>query len=177
MKNSFLNSSRFVILLFLQLLIFNNINLFGYLNPYPYLLFILLFPINSSKSILLVASFGMGLILDMFYNSGGIHALASISLAYLRPSLFKFAFGLSYEYQTVKIADKISSERITLLLIAIFIHHFILFFFEYFRLDLFLSILMKSVASTLFTFIICLLILFIIKPNKRWEKFYCLQLL
>lgn len=167
MKNSFLNSSRFIVFLCLQLLIFNNINLFGYLNPYPYLLFILLYPINSNKWILLIMSFTIGIILDMFYNSGGIHALASVILAYIRPSLFKFAFGLSYEYQTVKIADKISSERITLLLIAIFIHHFFLFSFEYFRLNLLFSILIKSLASTIFTFIVCLLILFIIKPNKR----------
>jgi hypothetical protein len=103
----------------------------------------------------------------MFFNSGGIHTMASLILAYVRPSLFKFAFGLSYEYQTVKIADKISPERITLLLLAIFIHHFILFFFEYFRLDLILTILTRTLFSTLFTFTICLLTIYIIKPSKR----------
>ena len=117
----------------LQILIFNNINLFGYLNPYPYVLFILLYPVNSNKSLLLLSSFTLGILIDMFANSGGVHATAAVILAYIRPSLFKFAFGLSYEYQTVKIADKISPERITLLLLAIFIHHFILFFFEFFR--------------------------------------------
>ena len=109
----------------------------------------------------------MGLLLDMFCNSGGIHAMASLILAYIRPSLFKFAFGLSYEYQTVKIADKITPERITLLLLAIFIHHFVLFFFEYFRLDQILTVLMRTLSSSLFTFVICLLTLFIIKPSKR----------
>jgi hypothetical protein len=109
----------------------------------------------------------MGILLDMFCNSGGIHTIASLILAYIRPSLFKFAFGLSYEYQTVKIADKISPERITLLLLAIFIHHFILFFFEYFRFDLLLTILSRSLTSTLFTFIICLLTIYLIKPSNR----------
>ncbi|WP_349678558.1 hypothetical protein [Flavobacterium sp. UBA6195] len=93
--------------------------------------------------------------------------MASLILAYIRPSLFKFAFGLSYEYQTVKIADKISPERITLLLLAIFVHHFILFFFEYFRFDLIFTILTRTLFGTLFTFTICLLIIYIIKPNKR----------
>jgi len=167
-NNNILNSIRFVVFLLLQILIFNNINLFGYLNPYPYVLFILLFPVNSNKSVLLLSSFALGITLDMFANSDGIHAAASVILAYIRPSLFKFAFGLSYEYQTVKIADKISPERITLLLLAIFIHHFILFFFEYFRIDLILTVLSRTLFSTLFTFVISLLIIYLIKPsNKR----------
>lgn len=167
MNNNILNSIRFVVFLALQILLFNNINLFGYLNPYPYILFILLYPVNSNKAVLLLSSFAMGILLDMFCNSGGIHTMASITLAYFRPSLFKFAFGLSYEYQTVKIADKITPERITLLLLAIFIHHFILFFFEFLRLDLIFDILKRTLLSTLFTFIISLLIIYLIKPNKR----------
>lgn len=167
MNNSILNSIRFVVFLLLQFLIFNNINLFGYLNPYPYILFILLYPVNSNKSVLLLASFTMGILLDMFCNSGGIHTISSLILAYVRPTLFKFSFGLSYEYQTVKIADKISPERITLLLLAIFIHHFVLFFFEYFRIDLIFTILSRTLFSTLFTFTICLLTLYLIKPSKR----------
>ena len=167
MNNSILNSIRFVVFLALQVLIFNNINLFGYLNPYPYVLFILLYPVNSNKSVLLLGSFAMGILLDMFCNSGGIHTMSSLILAYVRPTLFKFSFGLSYEYQTVKIADKISPERITLLLLAIFIHLFVMFFFEYYRFDLILTILTRTLFSTLFTFIICLLTLFIIKPSRR----------
>jgi len=166
-NNNILNSIRFVVFLALQILLFNNINLFGYLNPYPYVLFIILYPVNSNKTILLLSSFAMGILLDMFSNSGGIHALASITLAYYRPALFKFAFGLSYEYQTVKIADKISPERITLLLLALFIHHFILFFFEFLRIDLFFDVLIRTVLSTAFTFVISLLIIYLIKPNKR----------
>ncbi len=167
MNNSLLNSIRFIVFLSLQVLIFNNINLFGYINPYPYVLFIILYPVNSNKSVLLLGSFFLGLLLDIFCDSGGVHTTASIVLAFLRPTLFKFSFGLSYEYQTVKIADKMSPERITLLLLAILIHHFILFYLEYFRLGLLFTILSRTVVSTLFTFTICLLIVYLIKPNKR----------
>ncbi len=167
MNSNILNSIRFLVFLTLQILIFNNINLFGYLNPYPYILFILLFPVNSNKSVVLLSSFSLGILIDMFANSGGIHTMASLILAYIRPSLFKFAFGLSYEYQTVKIADKISPERITLLLLAIVIHHFILFFFEFFRFDLIVTVLFRTLLSSLFTFTISILIIYLIKPNKR----------
>lgn len=161
------NIIRFFVLLFLQVLLFNNINLFGFLNPYPYLLFILLYPVNGNRSVLLLTSFLLGLFLDMFLNSGGIHAAASVVLAFIRPSLFRFSFGLSYEYQTIKIADKISSERITFLILSIFIHHLVLFLLEFFRLNLFVDIIWKTVTTTLFTFIISLLIIYLIKPNKR----------
>lgn len=156
-----------MVFLLLQIFIFNKINLFGYLNPYPYIFFILLYPVNNNKSVLLLSSFFMGIIIDMFANSGGIHALASIILVYIRPALFKFAFGVSYEYQTVKFADKISPERITLLLLAIFIHHFILFFFEFFRIDLIITVLLRSLANTLVTFVFSVLILYLIKPIKK----------
>lgn len=156
-----------MILLSLQVLIFNNIDLLGYINPYPYVLFILLYPVNGNKNILLISSFMLGLLLDMFCNSGGIHAMASLILAFVRPSLFRFSFGLSYEYQTVKIADKISTERITFILFSIFIHHFVLFTFELFRINLFFDIISRTLLTTLLTFAFCLLIIYLIKPSKR----------
>ncbi len=167
MNNNLLNIFRFVILLTIQILIFNNINLFGYINPYPYLLFILLYPVNGNRSVLLLSSFLIGLLLDMFLNSGGVHATASLVLAFVRPSLFKFSFGLSYEYQTVKIADKISPERITFLFLAVIIHHFILFSLEYYRLSLIFDVFIRTLYTSLFTLLFCLLIIYLIKPSKR----------
>jgi hypothetical protein len=151
----------------LQLLLFNNIDFMGYLNPFPYVLYIILFPVNGNKPTLLVTSFLLGLFLDMFTNSGGVHATASLFLAYVRPSLFKFSFGLSYEYQTVKIADKITPERISFLILAIFIHHLVLFLLEFFRLSLIVSVIGRTFLATIFTFFMCLLIIYLIKPNKR----------
>lgn len=142
-------------------------NVFGYLNPFPYILFILLYPVNGNKSILLLSSFLLGLTLDMFCNSGGIHAAAATIIAFIRPSLFKFSFGLSYEYQTIRIVDKISSERITFLISSIFIHHFVMFSLEYFRFSLILNVFLKTLLSTFFTCIVCLILIFLIKPNKR----------
>lgn len=167
MNSTIINIVRFVILLFLQVIIFNNIDLFGYINPFPYVLYILLFPVNGNKTILLVSSFLLGLLLDMFCNSGGVHAAAALTLAYVRPNLFKFSFGLSYEYQTVKIADKISAERISFLLLSIFIHHFVLFLLEFFRPSLFFSIISRTLITTVFTLVLCLLIIYLIKPSKR----------
>jgi rod shape-determining protein MreD len=122
-----INIVRFILLIALQILLFNNINFLGYINPYPYILFILLYPANSNKTGLLVASFLLGLAVDMFSNSGGVHAAASLILAFFRPSIFKFSFGLSYEYQTVKINDVLTPQRFSFILIAVLLHHFVLF--------------------------------------------------
>ncbi|RRJ93745.1 rod shape-determining protein MreD [Flavobacterium macacae] len=162
-----LNIARFVLLLAAQVLIFNEIDFWGYVNPYPYILFILLFPVNGNKSALLTASFFLGIVMDMFCDSGGIHATACVVLAYVRPTFFKFSFGVSYEYQTVKINDKLTPERFSFLLISVFTHHIILFLLEIFKLNFILDILLRTVSSSIFTLILCIIIIYIFKPSTK----------
>ena len=161
------NIARFILLLAAQVLIFNNMNFLGYINPYPYLLFIILYPVNGNKYGLLLSSFLLGIILDMFCNSGGVHAAACLALAYYRTYIFKFSFGLSYEYQTVRINDILTPERFSFILFSVVLHHLSLFLLEVFRLNFLWEILLKTILSTVFTIIICIIIIYIIKPSKR----------
>ena len=163
----FLNIFRFILLLAVQIIVFNNMNFLGFISPYPYLLFIILYPINSNKSGLLAASFFLGLCMDMFSNSGGFHTAACVILAYYRPYLFKFAFGLSYEYQTIKLNDVLTPERFFFFFLSVLIHHLILFTLESFKFTLILDILLRTVLSSVFTLIICIIIIYLTKPNKR----------
>ncbi|WP_293870820.1 rod shape-determining protein MreD [Flavobacterium sp.] len=161
------NIARFILLLAAQVLLFNRMDLFGYINPFPYVLFIILYPVNGNKTGLLVASFLLGLLMDMFWNSGGVHAAACVILAYYRPAIFKFSFGLSYEYQTVKLNDVLTPERFSFILIAVVIHHFVLFILEVFKISFVWDILLRTFLSTLFTILTSIIIIYIIKPNKR----------
>lgn len=163
----FVNIFRFILFLTAQIVIFNNMNFLGYISPFPYILFIILYPVNGNKTGLVLASFLLGLILDTFSDSGGIHTIACITLAYYRPYLFKFAFGLSYEYQTIKLNDVLTPERFTFILLSVTIHHFILFALEAFRISFFWEILLRTILSTIFTILICIIIIYLIKPNKR----------
>jgi rod shape-determining protein MreD len=142
-------------------------NLLGYVSPFPYILFIILYPVNGNKSALLASSFLLGIIMDLFSNSGGTHATACIILAYLRPTLFKFAFGLSYEYQTIKLNEVLTPQRFTFILLSVVIHHFTLFLLEAFQLSFIVDTLLTVLLSTTFTIIICIIIIYLIKPNKR----------
>jgi rod shape-determining protein MreD len=161
------NTARFILLLAAQVLIFNRIDLFGFINPFPYMLFIILYPVNGNKSGLLLASFFLGLLMDMFWNSGGVHAAACLLLAYYRPAIFKFSFGLSYEYQTIKLNDVLTPERFSFILIAVVLHHVVLFVLEIFNINFLWEILVRTILSTIFTIITCIIIIYIIKPSKR----------
>ena len=161
------NIFRFVLLLAVQIIIFNNMNFLGYISPFPYILFIILYPVNGNKSGLLIASFFLGLIMDMFSNSGGIHTTACLVLAYFRPFIFKFSFGLSYEYQTIKLNEVLTPERFSFILLSVLIHHLILFIFEAFQFSFILDILLRTLLSTVLTLLLSITIIYLIKPNKR----------
>ena len=168
MNSALLNNiARFILLLAAQIVIFNNFNLFGFLTPFPYVLFIILYPVNANKSGLLVASFLLGITMDLFSNSGGVHAGACLILAYFRPSIFKFAFGLSYEYQTVRLNDVLTPERFSFILMAVAIHHAILFILEFFSFFLIWEIIYRTLLTTVFTIIVSIIIIYLIKPNRR----------
>ncbi|MEZ7500002.1 rod shape-determining protein MreD [Flavobacterium sp. Arc3] len=161
------NIFRFILLLAVQIVIFNNMNFLGFIMPLPYMLFIILYPVNGNRTGLLLSSFLLGLTMDVFSNSGGVHATACLTLAYLRPSIFKFSFGISYEYQTIKLNDVLTPERFSFILISVIIHHFTLFILEAFQVSFFWDILIRTLLSTVFTIISCIIIIYLIKPNKR----------
>jgi rod shape-determining protein MreD len=160
------NIFRFIMLLAIQVVIFNNMNFLGYISPFPYILYIILYPVNSNKSGLIISSFLLGLTMDMFCNSGGIHATACVILAYYRPYIFKFSFGLSYEYQTIKLNESLTPERFSFILVSVLLH-IILFILEAFQFKFIWDILLRTLFSSIFTIIISIIIIYLIKPNRR----------
>ena len=161
------NSARFLLLLAAQVIIFDNLNFFGYINPYPYLLFIILYPVNGNRYGLLISSFFLGLMVDMFSNSGGVHAAACIVLAYFRPYIFKFSFGLSYEYQTVRLNDVLTTERFSFILLSVAIHHLTLFLLEVFKINFIWDIILRTLFSAVFTIIFTIILIYLFKPARR----------
>jgi hypothetical protein len=160
------NIARFILLLAAQVIIFNNMDFWGFITPFPYILFIMLYPVDGNKLGLLAASFLLGLTMDMFCNSGGVHAAACIILAYVRPAIFKFSFGLSYEYQTIKINDVLTPERFSFILLSVVIHHAILFVLEIWFASIW-GIFLRTICSTVFTIILCIILIYIFKPSRR----------
>jgi rod shape-determining protein MreD len=75
----------FISLVLLQVLLFNNIQFSGYINPYVYIMFILLLPIEIPSWLLLILSFSIGMIIDFFSGSPGIHTSATVLSGFVRP--------------------------------------------------------------------------------------------
>src|SRR5210317_1030582 len=97
-----INIVRFIALVLIQALVLNHINFLSYINPYVYILFIILFPIKNNRLLFIFIAFLLGLTVDLFSDSGGIHAAACVTIAYIRPVVLKFCFGMIYEHQTIK---------------------------------------------------------------------------
>ncbi|WP_296313427.1 rod shape-determining protein MreD [Winogradskyella sp. UBA3174] len=158
---------RFILLLLVQVLICNNINFLGYVNPYVYIVFILLFPIRDTRLTLLLVSFLLGMLVDMFSDSGGVHAAASVALAYSRPVILKSSFGMLYEHQSIKFSNTDIGNLITYVTLATILHHFILFALEIFNISSVILILKKTLFSTIFTVIVSVLIIILFSRNRK----------
>lgn len=170
MSNNFLKYIwQFVLVILLQVLIFNNLNLGGYINAFPYIYFIVILPISIGRVQLLFIGFALGLIIDIFSNTGGIHAAASTLIAFYRPLYLK-AQSPREGYELAALPH-IKSFGITWFVpyaaLLVFIHHLALFYLEIFRLSEFFHTLLKVVLSSLVTFFFLLLAEYLFVRNKR----------
>ena len=75
----------FLVSVLVQVLIMNNMQFSRFVNPYFYVLFILLLPINFPRYLLLILGFVLGITIDVFSNTPGIHASSAVFMAFLRP--------------------------------------------------------------------------------------------
>lgn len=150
----FWNSVRFIVAVLVQVLICNHIDFMGYINPLVYIYFILLFPFNSNRSLFLVTAFLLGLTIDMFSDTGGANAAACVIIAYIRPLVLRFAFGISYEHQSVKLENTAFGQRMVYIVILTFVHHFFMFLLEIFNISNILLVLRNTLFFGIFTILV-----------------------
>ena len=79
----------FVLLVLLQVVFFNNIQFSGYINPYVYLMFILLLPFEIPAWLVLLLSYSMGITIDFFSGTPGIHTSATVLAGFVRPYVLR----------------------------------------------------------------------------------------
>lgn len=161
------NIFRFVFLVLLQGLVLSRINLFGYINPYFYVLFILLLPIKMKQTKVLFWSFLLGLCVDFFAYSGGVHAAACLVIAYLRPAFLRLSFGVSYESQTMKLQNTSLGVRLQYISLMVMVHHFVLFSLEVFNFAHIFVILKRTLLSGLLSTILLFLSMIVFVRHKK----------
>lgn len=153
------NMARALFLIVLQVFILNNIGLGGYINPYLYILIILLLPLETPAWLTQIISLLVGLIIDMIVETPGMHASATIFIGFIRPFLLKYiaprdgydpdarptikSLGLSWFFKYA--------------LIITTSHHLILFFVESFNITNITHTILRVILSIIFTMILIVL--------------------
>jgi rod shape-determining protein MreD len=159
------NIFRFILLVLFQVLVLNNIQFLGYINPYVYILFILALPVQTPRWFALVLAFGLGLTIDAFSNTMGMHALAAVMVAFLRNGTIKLFTAIEEGNNPTPSFHTFGvSAYVKYVVLLIFVHHATLFLLEAFSFYHFWLLLAKIVLSS---FVTVLLVLGIQSLNKK----------
>jgi rod shape-determining protein MreD len=162
------NILRFFLLVAIQILILNHIRLSGYINPYLYVLFILMLPFETPNWLVMVLGFLIGLTVDVFADSPGMHAAAATFMGYCRPFVLKIIKPRDgYEFTLKPTLNHMGiSWFLTYAGILVFLHHFVYFFIEIFRFSELISILVRVSLSSVFTLLLVIFSQLLFTKNK-----------
>lgn len=146
---------QFVFWMALQILVLNHLHVWGYLNPYPYVFFLLILPPKTPALQLMLMGFGMGLTLDFFSDSGGAHAAAATLIAYLRPQLIRLVTSRPLEeIGRLNLYSLSWSNFLVYAGMSLLLHHFVLFLLDAFQWEGWYWLLIQALASALFSLLI-----------------------
>ncbi|PIB26292.1 rod shape-determining protein MreD [Maribacter sp. 4G9] len=163
----FINILRFVLLILVQVLVFNRLNFFGYINPMVYVLFLYWYPIKKNRTTFILICFLLGLFIDIFSDTLALNAAATVTIAYLRPSIMRFVFGVNYEFQSFKLNSSTKAQQFTFLALLIVTHHIIYFTLEIFSFANVLLIFKKSITIGAASILLCLLFSSLFSTRKE----------
>ncbi|NSW44681.1 MAG: rod shape-determining protein MreD [Bacteroidales bacterium] len=170
MPNSILSHIiRFILLVLLQVFVFNNILFFNIINPFVYIYFLILLPFELPPVIIVLLGFLIGITIDFFSGTIAIHALASTVAGYARPFVLKlFSPHDGYEKNTNPTIAYYDIEWwIKYALFITFIHHSVLFIVESFHLNYLIFTLTKIILSSLITIIIMVLMQYFFHKHSK----------
>ena len=167
MNSTLNNGLLFIILLLLQVFVLNNIHFLGFINPYLYIAFVFLFPLRENRFSFLFFSFLLGLCIDFFSDSGGIHAFSILLIAYLRLFFIKVYFRkLPADYDFFNLRSEAFSKVFNYVVTLTVIHHLVYFSFINFSFQNISMVLLNTLYSSIFTLILFFLGTFIFTKSQ-----------
>ncbi len=159
----------FFIYLLLQVMLLKNFVLFNTAFCFFYVAFILLLPIETNTLALMVIGFVLGFLIDIFYDSLGIHASTLVLIAYLR-NYWLSAITPQGGYDAGS-GPTLAVNGVQWFLVytlpLIFLHHFALFFVEAGGFSVFWYTMLKVIGSLLFTMTVIILIQYLSTDRRR----------
>lgn len=163
---------RFILILLVQVLILKRIDLsyqnFNYIHIFIYPLFLLMLPFNFSKFLYLILAFVMGISVDIFYHSLGVHAFAAVFMAFLRPQVLRIIEPREgYNKDSTPSLSGLGFAWVfiysTLLL---FVHHIVYFSMEVFSPQYPIEIILRTIFSFIVSLTLIMLVHFIFRPKS-----------
>jgi len=165
-----LNLLRFITLVFIQVFLLKNISLYDLSTPYLYILFILILPFETPNLLLFPLAFILGLTIDAFYDTPGLHAMACVLLAFVRILFISITVQKEGFDNEPEPTLSLMGFRwfFTYTLILTLFHHFFLFILEVFRFSEIQYTLARALLSSIFTvFLILISGLLFYKSKER----------
>ena len=146
-----------------------HINLTTYVVLFPYVLVIILLPFQTPKLVLLFTSFILGCTIDFFYDSSGLHASACTLMAFARYYILKYMSPREgYDAILKPTVDDMGLQWfITFAGSLVLIHHFFFFYLEVFRFSEFFRTFLRSILSSIGTFLFIYLIQFLFFTKRK----------
>lgn len=143
------------LLALLQVFVLNNVLFFGYINPYLYIAFVFFFPLKEGRFFFLFTAFLLGLFVDVFSDSGGIHAFSILTIAYVRLFFVKLYFRkTSVDYPFFNLQKETFGKIFNFTITLTVIHHLILFSLDNFSFHNFYDVMLNTLYSSIFTLVL-----------------------
>jgi len=164
-----INIIRFFVLVFMQVFLLKNVTLYNLSTPYFYIMFILLLPFETPNLLLFALAFILGLTIDAFYDTPGLHAASCVLLAFVRILFISITVqkeGFDNEPEPT-MSNMGFRWFFTYALVLTLFHHFFLFNLEVFRFSEIPYTLTRFVLSSIFTVFLMLLTGFLFYRRKE----------
>ena len=146
-------SGFFILLILLQLLVFNTIQFSGYVNPYVYVMLIIILPLSMPSWIVLIIAFLAGFIIDAFSGTMGVHTFATVMAGFVRPWII--SLNMTHEAADPDTSPSVQNNGLRWFFLfagmIVLVHHLSLFYVEVFSFTGFFRTLLRVLLSTLFT--------------------------
>jgi rod shape-determining protein MreD len=165
---------RFILFLFFQALVLNHMPpLHRFITPYIYFLFIIWMPFSIGRVGLLLTGFLLGITLDVFTKSPGLHASSALLVAYLRPFLINLMVPRDTRELAVGspgIQSMGGTSYILFITLLTIFHHGWLVFLEWMTFGNFFFFLGKVFFSTLVSLLLILLTELLFRPLQKSKR-------
>ena len=156
----------FFSLLFFQIFVFNNMNIFGFVNPMIYIVFLVIYNFDSDQTLFILICFLLGFSIDFFSQSGGAHTITSLTMSFLRPILIRNSYGVTSEIPVSFHTDTRRINKYTFLSLLFILHHLIYFSIIFFDWTAIHLILKNTFLTFMFSLTLSIMVLNLYrKPN------------